>query len=159
MVFVWKNAWLILNADAPLHRRKKKRGRQLWNFGRHMSANLPPVKRARRSSATVKNLCSLLANLPNRRDGVRHSLFAISRRARSSPSCSPIIFANTTSRPCVFRNGANNVGECSPCCPFCLLPFPNGSLRLECNECTRKKFRRTSPDSVSFCVHDASCPS
>lgn len=59
-------------------KKRKKRGRQLWNFGRHMSANLPPVKRARRSSATVKNLCSLLANLPNRRDGA-HSLFAISR--------------------------------------------------------------------------------
>lgn len=92
--------------------------------------------------------------------GLRALCLPFQGKAKSSPSCSPIIFANTTSCP-VFRiapSGANNVGECSPPCPLSC-PFLTASSRVQ--RVHSKNFEEPSLarlDSLSF-VHDASCPS
>lgn len=148
------NVWLIFNAVAPAQKKRGKRTTAL-EFRRPYVGESTPCEAG---TATVKNLCSLLANLPNRRD--RALCLPFQGKAKSSPSCSPIIFANTTSCP-VFRiapSGANNVGECSPPCPLSC-PFLTASSRVR--RVHSKNFEERSLarlDSVSF-VHDASCPS
>lgn len=58
------NVWLIFNAVAPAQKKRGKRTTAL-EFRRPYVGESTPCEAG---TATVKNLCSLLANLPNRRD-------------------------------------------------------------------------------------------